>query len=103
MNKTKVINFRLTERDYDKIQHRSEQCKMSITGYLTTMALDGKIITIDGLPEIANELKRIGNNLNQLTRLCHEGQINCPNLKETKLEVAKLWQSLSMLKHHTKR
>ncbi len=43
------------------------------------------------------EFKRIGNKLNQLTRLCNEGIINTIGLEELKSEVSKIWQLLNLL------
>ena len=49
------------------------------------------------LENIKIELKRIGNNLNQLTRLCNEGKINAIVLEDLKSEVSKIWQLLNLL------
>ena len=57
-------------------------------------------ITITNIPDLYDvkiELKRIGNNLNQLTRLCNEGKINAIGLEELKSEVSKIWQLLNLL------
>lgn len=47
--------------------------------------------------DVKIELKRIGNNLNQLTRLCNEGKINAIGLEDLKSEVSKIWQLLNLL------
>ena len=57
-------------------------------------------ITITNIPDLYDvkiELKRIGNNLNQLTRLCNEGKINAIGLEDLKSEVSKIWQLLNLL------
>lgn len=93
--KTKLINFRTTERDYERIKRLAERSGRSVTEYVTAMALDGKIVIVPGWRETAFELNKIGVNLNQLTRLCHEGVITCLELDATKDEVAKLWRLLN--------
>jgi hypothetical protein len=45
------------------------------------------------------QLRRIGNNLNQLTRAVNAGIVSAVDLTETKEEVEKLWQSLNSLLH----
>ena len=36
----------------------------------------------DGFWEMGKQLKAVGNNLNQLTRLCNEGRVKVAELKE---------------------
>ena len=44
------------------------------------------------------ELKRIGNNLNQLTKSVHEGKANCSKeLLEINEEMKEVWQLLRQL------
>ena len=54
-------------------------------------------IAFISLNDVKIELKRIGNNLNQLTRLCNEGKINAIGLEDLKSEVSKIWQLLNLL------
>ena len=97
-NKSKQINFRVSEKDYAKILKRIEKTNTNITGYFLTLALDGKIIVVEGLAETITELNRIGNNLNQITRLFHQG-IYPSGMEFLKLksEVSRVWQSLNSL------
>ena len=95
--KSKMINFRVTEPDYNRICQKAEKTGLSITAFLTTMALEGQVIVVVGIHEAALALNRIGNNLNQLTRLCHQGAITCPELSGMKNEVKNIWQSLNSL------
>ena len=56
-----------------------------------------KIIVVKGVDEVANELRKIGNNLNQLTRAVNSGYCFEVDLRETREEVARLWQLLNSL------
>ena len=56
--------------------------------YLRDCALDKKIIVVKGIDEAANELRKIGNNLNQLTRAVNSGYCYEVDLRETREEVA---------------
>ena len=44
--------------------------------------MDGKIVVNTDLRELNQELHYQGNNLNQLTKLCHQGRISAPELTE---------------------
>ena len=65
--------------------------------YLRDCALDKKIVVINGVDELTVELRRIGNNLNQLTRAVNSGYAYEVDLRETREEVARIWQSLNSL------
>ncbi len=96
-NKSKMINFRVTQEDYERIHKQAEKIKLSLTAYLLTMALKGEITVIEGLPDMAKELRKIGVNINQLTRLCHEGKITCLELKGVTSKLGEIWRLLNSL------
>jgi len=84
MNKSKMFAMRISQVDYDRIQHKAGEAGMSMTGFITDSALNKKIVVVDGLDKVLAELKAIGKNLNQLTILCNMGRIQCLDLKEIK-------------------
>jgi hypothetical protein len=84
MSKEKMFAMRMSQTDYDRIQHKVGQAGMSMTGFLTASALGKNIAVVDGLDKVLAELKAIGKNLNQLTTLCNMGRINCLDLTEIK-------------------
>lgn len=97
MNKTKRVNFRITEKELQKIKEKAKKSNMNLTKYLTVCALNKDIFVIENLKEFQVELRRIGNNLNQLTRLCNEGIITCLELENIKKQVNEIWQLLNLL------
>lgn len=97
MNKTKRVNFRITEKELQKIKEKAKKSNMDLTKYLTMCALNKDIVVIENLKEFQVELRRIGNNLNQLTRLCNEGIITCLELENIKKQVNEIWQLLNLL------
>ncbi len=97
MLKSKRIEVRITPDDKRKIIENAEISKMSMSEYLINCGLGKNIIIVNGLDEYITELRRIGNNINQLTKLSHQGIIRCVELEETKKELYKLWQSLNLL------
>ncbi|MCX7842825.1 MAG: MobC family plasmid mobilization relaxosome protein [Clostridia bacterium] len=84
MRKEKMFAMRMSQQDYDRIQHKAGQAGMSMTGFLTASALDKKIVVVDGVDKVLGELKAIGRNLNQVTTLCNMGKITCLDLTEIK-------------------
>lgn len=97
MNRDKKINIRLTEKEKAEIELKAKKCKMTLTKFIVNSCLKDNIIVIDGLDKIDTELRRIGNNINQLTRLSNERIINTVDLKELRMEVNNIWQLLKQL------
>lgn len=97
MNRDKKINIRVTEKEKKQIETKARKCNMSITKYIVSSCLKNKIIVVNGLEKIDTELRRIGNNINQLTRLSNERIINTVDLKELRMEVNSIWQLLKQL------
>jgi len=94
MSKEKMFAMRMSQMDYDRIQHKAGQAGMSMTGFLTASALDKNIVVVDGLDKVIAELKAIGKNLNQLTTLCNMGRITCLDLTEIKSSFGKVFDYL---------
>ena len=59
--------------------------------------MDKDIIVVDGLEEIIMQLRKIGNNINQLTKLCNQGRLTNINLEDVKKEMNSIWQLLNLL------
>ena len=97
MNKNKRINIRLTEKEKKLIELKAKKCNMTVTKYIISSCLKDNIIVIDGLNKVDTELRRIGNNINQLTRLSNERIISAVDLKEARMEVNNIWQLLKQL------
>ena len=91
------INIRLTKQEKELIERKANKCKMTITRFILTSCMKDKIVIIDGLDKIDAELRRVGNNINQLTRLANERIIQEVNLKEVRQEVNQIWQLLKQL------
>lgn len=96
-NKTKFIGFRVTETEYNKIKKKAEKANFSISKYVSLSALDKEIIFFDDIKEMNRQLSKIGNNLNQLTVLAHQGKIKEVNLTKTREAFSGLWDELCKL------
>ena len=96
-NKNKHFNFRVNEKEYNKIKSKIEKSKLNTSKYLLRTAMNKEIIVIDELEEIIIQLRKIGNNLNQLTKLCNQGRLTNINLEDVKKEMKSIWQLLNLL------
>lgn len=92
-----IKNLRLTEKEKNIIESKAKKCNMTITKFIVSSCLKDKIIIVNGLDKVDSELRRIGNNINQLTRLANEKIITVVDLKEVKVEVNNIWQLLKQL------
>ena len=100
--KTERITFRLTPKELEKIEIKASKSNMKVSEYLRQASMNKEIIVIEDLKEFTKELRGIGTNLNQLTILCHQGRITCPNIFTTQEKVNQIWQSLNLLMERTK-
>lgn len=77
MDKTRRIDLRATENEYNLILQKMAQCNSSnMSAYLLKMAIDGMIINLDmpQLKEISFLLRYNGNNINQIAKRINEGR-----------------------------
>ena len=61
---------------------RIEAAGVTWREFIFKMCTEGKIVSNEALRELNKELRYQGNNLNQLTRLAHQGQLNVVDLTE---------------------
>ena len=97
MPKDKKINIRLTEKEKSIIEVKAKKLNMTLTKFIVSSCLKDKIVIVNGLDKVDTELRRIGNNINQLTRLANEKIITVIDLKELRMEVNNIWQLLKQL------
>lgn len=97
MTKDKKINIRLTEKEKSIIESKAKKLNMTLTKFIVSSCLKDKIVIVNGLDKVDSELRRIGNNINQLTRLANEKIITVIDLKELRMEVNNIWQLLKQL------
>lgn len=80
--KTEIITLRLTKADKEQIKAKAERAGMTVTDYLVTSGLGKEIQTMEGLRELAAQVKGVGRNLNQLTTLANMGRSTVVRLDE---------------------
>ena len=52
----------------------------SMREFILLMCVDGKVVVNSDLRDLNQELRCQGNNLNHLTKLCHQGRISAVDL-----------------------
>ncbi len=96
-NKSCIISFRVTAEEKKCIEDRSYGNYRLISDFVRDCVFKKDIVIINGLDEFSAQLRRIGNNVNQLTRAVNAGFVSQINLTETRKELEKIWQSLNSL------
>ncbi len=93
--KDKFINFRATEKEKKQLMILAKKAKMSQADFIRHAVFNKEIVVIDGLIPLQKELKRIGNNLNQLTTRSNMGHFSVLDLVKTKDKLRKIYESLA--------
>ena len=93
--KSKRLNFRISEGTDTVIREKAKAAQMTITDYVITAATHKEIVDFNGLSEVITQLKRLGNNLNQLLILLRKNRIHTVNLSETQEELKQIYELLA--------
>ena len=99
MKKKRVqVNFSITENEKKEIDKKVKCSGLSQKEYLLKCALEKEVINMEPLKDIILEMKRQGNNLNQVAKkLNAQGYVDYNHeLKDVLKEVENAWQSLRL-------
>lgn len=77
-----TLSIRLTSAEKEAIVKRATKARMSLTDYLLTSALATEIHVAEDTRPLIAEMKRIGNNLNQITTKINAGAFQSYNFQE---------------------
>ena len=80
--RNKTLTIRLTEKEHDTITKKAFRSGMSMTDFLVTAAQHTQIHVAEDTKPLVTELKRIGNNLNQITAKINAGIFRSYNFQE---------------------
>lgn len=78
-----TLGLRLTPAERLRIEEAAGKAGITPSAYIRTQALKGRVVVSEQrtlAPELFDELRRIGVNLNQLTRLAHIREEPPPHL-----------------------
>ena len=80
--RNRVVPVRFSDHELSVIDANAKRAKMSRTEYLVSAGMDKPIVILDDLKPMLAELRRIGNNINQLTRKANGREIYAVGLTE---------------------
>ncbi len=92
--KSKRFNLRLEDWQDGVIRIKAKSANMSITDYMIRSALDKRIVNFDGLEGVTGQLKRMGNNINQLVLMARKGRIQTVSLENFTKELSSLHEEI---------
>lgn len=96
--RNRTISFRVTEAEREFIENRRRVTALDLRTFMMACLQKKKITVKPGAELVAAQLKKIGNNLNQLTRQVNSGFVpkNCSGLliqiRDEISEVRRIWQ-----------
>jgi len=90
-NRTKKVTIRLTPEELERLRELAYGSYRLMADYCRDCIFGREITVVPGFDEAAEQLRRIGTNLNQLTRLANLREISVVDLGETKAEIAKIY------------
>ena len=78
----RLPHVRCTEGEYARIVSRAAQAGLTQSEYVRRMALDGEVVIRQSTSdfEVANQLRRIGVNINQAMRSFHQSDREVPEI-----------------------
>ncbi len=101
VHRTRKMTFRLTEEEYRKIKEKVKDAGISQQQFLLKTALEKEIIHIKEFQELILQIKRIGININQITKHMNESDIiTDTEIFQIKGGLDKIWQLLNQSKIH---
>ena len=95
MNKDNVITLRVTKQEKERLIKKSQKAEMTWSEYLIEPGLERDIVIIEDVKNLVYELRKIGNNINQLTYLANSGAIRTVYLDGFKEDMKKIWTNLN--------
>ena len=69
----------------------------SLSQYVRDAAMDKDVTVIDGMDDLIRELRRQGNNLNQLVVMARQGHVELANMEPFMEVYENTWQTLNSL------
>ena len=91
---TKRMNFRVDEITDRIIRKKAEQAGMSLSALVIGSAVGTKIVSFQEIKNLIGEVKRIGNNVNQLVVLARLGKVQTVNLTGVQEELQAIHEKL---------
>ena len=88
-----TLSIRLTAEEKEALKKTAEQANLSMTDYLLRCSSRKKIRVVN-MNKVIVEMKRVGNNLNQITRRINSGDFKSYNFEKVIEEQRKIYDLL---------
>ena len=97
MTKEYFLHARVAGWEKHYIKTKAKKAHMTESEFVRMAAMGKEVTVIEGVNELLTELRRQGNNLNQLTIMARQGHIELVDLKPFTEVYEKTWQALNSL------
>ena len=89
-----TLTIRLTKAEKERIKRNAKRAGRSITDYLVLLSLETPIHVAEDVKPLLIELKRIGNNLNQIATKINSGVFVSYDFQDVVDEQKKIYEQL---------
>ena len=103
MKKNTTFSIRISSEDLATIRQKAKDARLSQSEYVTRCCLGQQIVIMDGLKEVLQQQRAIGNNLNCLTVLANMGRVTAMDLDRTAQELAAISSTLRDIQERARR
>lgn len=93
----KTLTIRLTESEKMMIEKKASKAKLNLTEYIISVSSKSKISVAEDTKPLLLELKRIGNNINQIAMKINSGVVSSYNFDEVISMQRKIYEQLLLL------
>ena len=80
--RAETLTIRLTKAEKEMIQKKAKKSQLSVTDFLVATSLRTEIHVAEDIKPLLIELKRIGNNINQITTKINAGAFHSADFSE---------------------
>jgi len=101
----KQLKFFVSDSELEQIKNKVIASNLSQSDFLRKSALNKEIVVIDGIRELAIQIKKIGTNLNQITKLAHQSRVGnvSAEMEQIHKELNEVWLLLRRFLHAKRR
>ena len=92
--RSETLTIRLTKSEKAAIAAKAKRAGMNLTEYIAALSRDSQIVAPPDLSPVLVQLKRIGNNLNQIAAKVNAGVTYAPGLNEVMQMQSELYKLL---------
>ena len=89
-----TLTIRLTKTEKERIERNAKRAKQNLTDYIVLLSLVTPIHVAEDVKPLLIELKRIGNNLNQIAAKINSGVFRSYDFQDVVDEQKKIYEQL---------